>query len=216
MRFVWMLLCLPGFCLAEHVVVDFQAVSNYYEGREFVPVSLAHFFDGGPGGDLGFVGRADSFTDAFVVNGILHFPLHGPNALYVKGGFEGSVSFEYSGNPADPQYSQSILLKHQGQFVKEYRTGQPPSGTYTTATINFDGLADEIDFGIDPDGMQTGNAGDLTYKYFEFSNLHRPGSDAPDPVKPAPPLGATRPAPTHRSDAAVFRSHVEGGHTPVR
>lgn len=217
MRFLWALLCLPGLCLAEHIVVDFQAVSDYNEGREFVPVPLAHFFDGGPGGDFGFVGRADSFTDAFVVNGILHFPLHGPNALYVKGGFEGCVSFEYSGGLPDSQYSQSILLKHQGQLVKEYRIGPTPFGTYSLVTIIFDGLADEIDFGIDSNGTQTGNAGDMTYKYFEFSNLHRPGSQPPaDPVNPAPPLRATRAAPSQQSDAAVFRSRVHGEHTPVR
>jgi hypothetical protein len=212
MRFLLTLLCLPGLCLAEHVVVDFQEVSSYYQGSEFVPISLGHFFDGGPGGNLGFAGRAESFVDAFVVNGILHFPLHGPNVLYVKGGFEGRVSFEYSGYLSNPQYSQSILLKHKGQLVTEYRIGQTPYATYSTVTINVEGAADEIDFGIDSDGTMTGNAGDMTYKYFEFSNLHRPD----DPVKPAPPVRSGRIAPTQQSDAASFRSRVHGKHPPVR
>jgi hypothetical protein len=223
MRFLWTLLWLPGTCFAEHVVVDFQVVSNYYEGSEFVPIALAHFFDGGPGGNLGFVGLANSFGDAFVVDGILHFPLHGPNVLYVKGGFEGSVSFEYNGYLADPQYSQAILLKHQGRLLKEYRIGQTPFDTYSPVTINFDGMADEIDFGIDSEGAITGNAGDMTYKYFEFSDLHRPLPVYPvkpaPPVSdpdPAPPVTTNRAAPAQRVDAPSFRSQIHGGHAPVR
>jgi hypothetical protein len=218
MRFFFMLLLLPPLCQAEHVVIDFQEVSSYYPDMEYLPISLDHFFDGGPGGNYGFLGMADSYIDAFVVGGSLLFPLHGPNALYVKGGFEGCVSFEYSGYLGNPEYRQSILLRRKGRLVTEYRIPQTEFGSDSTVTINFKGLADEMDFGIDPNGNLTGNAGDMHYKYFEFSNLHRPEPVEPHdpPAKPAPPVPVRTPAPMRAIDGTSFRSQIHGRSSPVR
>lgn len=173
---------------AGPVTLFFSDIEAYYgESRQ-----LGDFYNGGPGGDYGIY-SIGGFRDAFVVGGVLHFPLHGPGKLTVEPGFHGKLTFQYNGYMPwlqPPNNYASLVLKYQGAVVQEIRLPTTDISTYRTETIMVNGVADEIDFGLSAEGIPIGNAGDLTYSMIELNEIK------PIVVKSAPAITEVRAAPT--------------------
>jgi hypothetical protein len=158
---------------------------------------LGDFYNGGAGGDYGFVGYTDDFhydgqivRDA-IVRGDLTFT-HLTGSLYVKGGFEGTVSIQYHAYLADPNYVNGVVLRYKGKIVATTSLPQTQMNLYDTHTLSFAGIADQISFGSSPDGQNLkGYPWHVSIRSLGFSNLHTPN----DPVKQAPPITETRPGP---------------------
>jgi hypothetical protein len=188
MRTVFLLFFCSLVCHAKHVALDFQDITDFYQGSS---QDLGDFYNGGPGGNLGIRGLG-GFIDPFVVEGVLLFPLHGPSRIFVEGGFQGSISFRYSFSGALYSY-HGIVLYHEGQPIAYFQL--PAANFDTISTFEFYGVADEIGFGLTPQEDFTGNAGDVKYQSIEFSNLHLPVPPYPTP-EPAPSITVRRPGPT--------------------
>ncbi len=188
MRTVFLLLFCSLVSDAKNVLLNFQDVSDFYQGQIH---NLGDFYDGGPGGNLG-VKSLGGFVDPFVVGDALHFPLHGPGRIFVEGGFQGSITFQYSFS-GRLYPSHGIVLYHESKPIAYFQLSAADFSE--SSTFEFMGVADEIGFGLTPDGDFTGNAGDVVYRSIEFSDLHPPGPVYPTPA-PAPTVTMHRSGPT--------------------
>lgn len=187
MRFL-LLLTLAPVLWSRPINLYFQDVETYYGGAH----ELGDFYDNpNLGGDYGIHSSDNPYTQPFVTYGALHFPLHGPGVIYVEPGIHNFLTFQYNGYLPFAPEAASIVLRYQGVVVQHFTLPNSGPNDFRTETITVDGVADEIWFGVNPDGTFAGNAGDVTYREIDVDEVD------PQPVAPiAPPAPIQSPTPT--------------------
>lgn len=189
MRFL-LLLTLAPILWSKPVVLNFSDVTNFNAGA---PRALRDFY-AGEFVDYG-IHSVGGYRDPMIYDGTLQFPLHGPGVLYVEPGFHNFLTFQYTGYlPFSP--FASLVLRYQGNIVQQILLPTTAFGVYNTETVTVNGMADEIWFGVNPNGMYFGNAGDLEYREIDVDLVDPP----PPPVMNAAPTSIRlQAAPTVKS-----------------